>query len=96
MSQRDLAEAVGRSEGWVSQVERGVQPVNRLPVLQMLATALGVSVQELNPQAPSPAGNDGSDEMEPGQRSNDLDAVRLMLSGHPALSFVLVEGRGRR
>jgi transcriptional regulator with XRE-family HTH domain len=32
-SQRELAAEVGRSERWVSQVERGVQPIERLSVL---------------------------------------------------------------
>jgi transcriptional regulator with XRE-family HTH domain len=51
MSQSDLAAAMARSESWVSQVERGVQPVERLSILQALADALKVSVRELRPDA---------------------------------------------
>ncbi|MDH6550083.1 helix-turn-helix transcriptional regulator [Streptomyces sp. SAI-041] len=82
MSQSDLAAAMGRSESWVSQVERGVQPVERLSVLQALADALKVSVREVRPEA-APA-----DEAEPEEEtpSNDLDGLRVALTGHPALS----------
>lgn len=82
MSQSDLAAAMGRSESWVSQVERGVQPVERLSVLQALADALKVSVREVRPEA-APA-----EETEPEERtpSNDLDGLRVALTGHPALS----------
>lgn len=81
MSQSDLAAAMGRSESWVSQVERGVQPVERLSVLQALADALNVSVRELRPDAP-PA---EQSEPEAQARSNDLDGLRVALTGHPAL-----------
>ncbi|MEV5280756.1 helix-turn-helix transcriptional regulator [Streptomyces sp. NPDC052811] len=81
MSQSDLAAAMGRSESWVSQVERGVQPVERLSVLQALADSLNVSVRELRPDAPL------AEEAEPEAeaRSNDLDGLRVALTGHPAL-----------
>ncbi|WP_316739985.1 helix-turn-helix transcriptional regulator [Streptomyces sp. MK7] len=81
MSQSDLAAAMGRSESWVSQVERGVQPVERLSVLQALADALNVSVRELRPDAPP------AEEAEPEAqaKSNDLDGLRVALTGHPAL-----------
>ena len=51
MSQRELEAATSRSESWVSQVERDIQPVERLSVLHALAQALGVSVRELRPEA---------------------------------------------
>ncbi|MFE3636014.1 helix-turn-helix domain-containing protein [Streptomyces sp. NPDC059168] len=81
MSQSDLAATMGRSESWVSQVERGVQPVERLSVLQALADALNVSVRELRPDAPQ------TEESAPEDRagSNDLDGLRVALTGHPAL-----------
>ncbi|MFJ9666331.1 helix-turn-helix domain-containing protein [Streptomyces sp. NPDC101219] len=81
MSQSDLAAAMARSESWVSQVERGVQPVERLSILQALADALKVSVRELRPDA-APA-----EEAEPTEPhgSNDLDGLRVTLTGHPAL-----------
>jgi transcriptional regulator with XRE-family HTH domain len=78
LSQRELAAAMRRSESWVSQVERDVQPVERLSILHALAQALGVSIRDLRPEAVPPA-----DEAE--DRSTDLDGLRLELSGHPAL-----------
>ncbi|MFF4707965.1 helix-turn-helix domain-containing protein [Streptomyces sp. NPDC001288] len=81
MSQSDLATAMTRSESWVSQVERGVQPVERLSILQALADALHVSVRELRSDAAPP------EEVEPEgiTQSNDLDGLRVALTGHPAL-----------
>ncbi len=83
MSQADLATAMGRSESWVSQVERGVQPVERLAILQALADALGASVRDVRPDAP-PSPADHVDET-PAPESNDLDGLRVALTGHPAL-----------
>ncbi|MGW4101859.1 helix-turn-helix domain-containing protein [Streptomyces sp. NPDC004976] len=87
MSQSDLAAAMARSESWVSQVERGVQPVERLSILQALADALKVSVRELRPDA-APA-----EEAEPTEPhgSNDLDGLRVALTGHPALGSLFEE-----
>lgn len=79
LSQRELAAEMRRSESWVSQVERDVQPVERLSVLQALAAALGVSVRDLRPEAAP------EDEAQAPPAVNDLDGVRLILSGHPAL-----------
>ncbi|MFE2105170.1 helix-turn-helix domain-containing protein [Kitasatospora sp. NPDC059463] len=84
MRQDQLATAVGRTASWVSQVERGVQPVVRLDVLQLLADGLGVSVQTLRPDAPPPSRSAAASD-----QVNDLDLVRLALSGHPALDAVL-------
>ncbi|MEU1176722.1 helix-turn-helix transcriptional regulator [Streptomyces sp. NPDC005820] len=81
MSQSDLAAAMGRSESWVSQVERSVQPVERLSILQALADALNVPVRELRPDA---APVEEAEPEEP-QGSNDLDGLRVALTGHPAL-----------
>lgn len=81
MSQSDLAIAMGRSESWVSQVERGVQPVERLSILQGLADALNVSVREVRPDA---APVEVAESEEP-PTSNDLDGLRVALTGHPAL-----------
>ncbi|MFF4903661.1 helix-turn-helix domain-containing protein [Streptomyces sp. NPDC001260] len=82
MSQSDLAAAMGRSESWVSQVERGVQPVERLSILQALADALKVAVQEVRPDASTPTAEPDTEEL---PRSNDLDGLRVALTGHPAL-----------
>lgn len=55
LKQDELAAAIDRTASWVSQVERGVQPVVRLDVLQLLADGLGVSIQVLRPDAPQAA-----------------------------------------
>ncbi|MFF5107386.1 helix-turn-helix domain-containing protein [Streptomyces sp. NPDC000134] len=90
MSQSDLAAAMGRSESWVSQVERSVQPVERLSVLQALADALNVSVRELRPDAPP------AEESEPVEtKSNDLDGLRVALTGHPALGSLFDQPHNR-
>lgn len=82
LSQKDLALEMGRSESWVSQVERDVLPVERVSVLQSLADALGASVRELRPDAvPSEA----RDESAP----DELAALRLAITGHPALGTLL-------
>ncbi|WP_328977228.1 helix-turn-helix domain-containing protein [Streptomyces canus] len=81
MSQSDLAAAMGRSESWVSQVERGVQPVERLSILQALADALNVSVRDVRPDA-APVEHSEPEEV---AASNDLDGLRVALTGHPAL-----------
>ncbi|MCC3769723.1 helix-turn-helix domain-containing protein [Streptomyces sp. UNOC14_S4] len=79
LTQRELAEAIGRTASWLSQVERGVQPVNRLDVLRLLADGLGVPLHELRPDAPP---LDPVDESSP--EPNDLDRARLLITGHPA------------
>lgn len=81
-SQRDLAIELGRSESWMSQVERDVLQVERMSVLQLLADALGASVQDLRPDAPT----DSPRQIAP---ADDLAALRLAVTGHPALSTLL-------
>ncbi|MCX5376035.1 helix-turn-helix domain-containing protein [Streptomyces sp. NBC_00091] len=85
VTQGELAAAIGRTASWLSQVERGIQPVNRLDVLRLLADGLGVPLQVLQPDAPPPAEAAPSLELE----TNDLDQARLALSGHPALNVLL-------
>ncbi|CAL9530827.1 hypothetical protein SUDANB145_04018 [Streptomyces sp. enrichment culture] len=85
LTQNQLAAAIGRTASWVSQVERGIQPVNRLDVLRLLADGLGVPVRVLQPEAGDSVEPDSGEETVP----NDLDQARLMLSGHSALDVVL-------
>ncbi|MEV0368333.1 helix-turn-helix transcriptional regulator [Streptomyces sp. NPDC050636] len=87
LTQNELAAAIGRTASWVSQVERGIQPVNRLDVLRLLADGLGVPLQVLQPEAAGAAGPETGtvDEATP----NDLDQARLVISGHSALDVVL-------
>jgi transcriptional regulator with XRE-family HTH domain len=61
LTQEALATVLGRTASWVSQVERGIQPVNRLDVLQSLAEGLHVTVQELRSNAPMPTAVDTVD-----------------------------------
>lgn len=87
LSQRELASEVGRSESWVSQVERDVLQVERVPVLQALADALGVTVRDLRPDATT-LPHTSSD-----NHSSDLEALRMVITGHPAPTLVLAPPR---
>ena len=82
LSQVELAGLIGRSDSWVSQVERGVRSVDRLSVLQKVADALGVPVQELR-------GSEGGDADPTDQRPEAFESLRLTLTGHPAAEAVL-------
>jgi transcriptional regulator with XRE-family HTH domain len=82
LSQVEFAGLIGRSDSWVSQVERGVRSVDRLSVLQIVADALGVPVSELR-------GPDADDSAAAEQRPEALGALRLALTGHPAIEIVL-------
>ncbi|MEU5560824.1 helix-turn-helix transcriptional regulator [Streptomyces globisporus] len=86
-TQAELAASLGKTSSWLSQVERGVQPVQRMDLLQQIADELGVSVQQLRPDAGS--GNSASRTPTAQTLSNDLDETRRLLSGHPALDTVL-------
>jgi transcriptional regulator with XRE-family HTH domain len=83
LSQKDLGAELGRSESWVSQVERGVLPVDRLSTLQTLADALEVSVLDLRSDAVEPP-EDG-----PAEPASDLDGIRLALTGYPGIATLL-------
>ena len=82
LSQRELGAALHRSESWVSQVERGVQPVERFAVLQALADALGVPVSAVRPETSSLVAPTAISK----ERPTQLDSLRLALAGHPALT----------
>lgn len=86
LTQKELAADVGRTASWLSQVERGVQPVNRLDVLRLLADGLGVPLHELRPDAPT------AEPAEPAPEPNDLDRARLLISGHPVPDTLLATG----
>ncbi|MFE6308325.1 MULTISPECIES: helix-turn-helix domain-containing protein [Nocardiopsis] len=81
LSQREFAGLVGRSETWVSQVERGVRKVDRMVVLEKLAEVLEIPVSELAAEAPIVA---ASNEEPPGS-----SRLRLVLSGSHALAALL-------
>ena len=84
LSQPELARLLGRSVAWVSQVERGVRKVDRMSVLQTVATALDVPLAELAAEAPVVA---AVIEEPPGAAG-----LRLVLSGAHALRAML-DGR---
>jgi transcriptional regulator with XRE-family HTH domain len=87
LTQQQLAARMQKTSSWMSQVERGVQPVERIDVLQELADTLGVSVQQLRPGAPLPS---AAEEPAPTTvKSNDLDDARRLISGHPAVGTLL-------
>lgn len=66
LSQAALAGLVGRSESWLSQVERGIRTVDSLTVLLDLSRILRVDVQSLigRPWQYAPNGNPGVDGLE--------------------------------
>jgi transcriptional regulator with XRE-family HTH domain len=80
MSQRMLADLVGRSEDWVSKVERGVRDVRRLDVVTELARALRVELGDLLGQPVL---------VEDDQDDDDIPAVRDALMTPRRLSRTL-------
>lgn len=85
LSQPELARMIDRSVAWVSQVERGVRKVDRMSVLETLATALDVPLADLAAEAPVVA---AVTEEPPG--AGDL---RLVLSATHALRAMLTDRR---
>ncbi len=79
-----LGKLIGRSESWVSQVERGTRTVDRLSVLAQVADALNIPVSELAPDVPQDALS--------AEYSPYIVELRQALTGHPALTAVLDEG----
>ena len=82
LSQVEFAGLVGRSESWVSQVERGVRDIDRLSVLQLVADALNVSVGELR-------GDEDADARPGPNSAQAFEALRLTLTGHPIASAII-------
>jgi hypothetical protein len=71
---------------WVSQVERGIKPVDRLPVLREVARVLEVPPAELLPESMLPVAAEREDPA--------ATTIRLLLSGHPSLAAELKAGTG--
>jgi len=78
LSQAALAGLVGRSESWLSQVERGIRSVDRLSVLIDMAKILHVDVESLigRPWQLAPNG---------GAVAQGLDAVREVMTRYDHL-----------
>jgi transcriptional regulator with XRE-family HTH domain len=88
LSQVKLAGLLGRSESWLSQVERGVRSIDRISVLIEVAGALNVPVTELSPD---PLIQEGPDE-HPAAR-----AVRRVLMETATLDLGVQDSlRGRK
>jgi transcriptional regulator with XRE-family HTH domain len=83
LSQPELAAIVDRPVAWVSQLERGVQPIERLSVLKTLADALELPLSEL--AADVPAGVGGL------THPAAADALRAVLAGAHSLCAMLGE-----
>jgi transcriptional regulator with XRE-family HTH domain len=80
LSQVEFAALIGRSDSWVSQIERGVRAIDRMSVLQRVANVLSVSVAELQGDDEAPAEE---------ERPEAFDTIRLALTGHPAIGIIL-------
>src|SRR5215469_125087 len=89
LSQVEFAGTIGKSESWVSQVERGKRGIDRISVLQVVADALNVSVAELQGDSASET-PDGAD-----SQPEAFETLRLALTGHPAVSEVISPGSSR-
>jgi transcriptional regulator with XRE-family HTH domain len=85
LSQVKLAGLLGRSESWLSQVERGVRSIDRISVLTQVAAALNVPVTELSP--------DPLVQEHAGEHPT-VRAVRLALSDQDALALLFREPNG--
>jgi transcriptional regulator with XRE-family HTH domain len=84
LSQAVVAGLVGRSESWLSQVERGTRRIDSHAVLTRLAAVLRVEVEELT----GPASSQGQSTYEPAaqieQAMMRYDAVGASISRAPA------------
>jgi transcriptional regulator with XRE-family HTH domain len=84
LSQPELAKVIGRSVAWVSQVERGVRRIDRMSVLEALASALDVPLGELAADAPIVAAVVDESPVAGGLRLvlSGVHSLRAMLNGH--------------
>lgn len=79
LSQRELAGLIGRSESWLSQVERGVRTVDRFSVLVDIAQVLKTNVQTLAGTRMEYAPNGD-------EHVDGIDAVMTALTVYPSLA----------
>lgn len=86
LTQATLAAIVGRSEDWLSKVERGDRQVRRLDVINELAQALRVPLEDLLGQPVLLEDDQASDD--------DVPAVREALMSHRRLSRTLFGSSG--
>jgi transcriptional regulator with XRE-family HTH domain len=81
LSQVKLAGLLGRSESWLSQVERGTRSIDRISVLLEVARALDVSPTDLAP------GSFLLDDAQPEHPT--VRTLRMALTGHETLAALL-------
>jgi transcriptional regulator with XRE-family HTH domain len=74
LSQAELARLLGRPDGWVSLMERGLVQAEPLPVLEAVASALGTPLPVRHGGGPRPAGGTGE------RGAVAASALRLVLS----------------
>jgi transcriptional regulator with XRE-family HTH domain len=86
LSQTKLAHLVGRSENWLSQIERGERPIQRLGPLAELAKVLEVPMTEL-------IGSEPKAVRDPAEQHAAVEQLRLALSGFDFLSLLFQPGQ---
>ena len=82
LSQVKLAGLLGRSESWLSQVERGARPIERLGVIRELARVLDVPASELTGEAPQVV-------RDPAEQHAAVEEIRLTLSAFDFLALLM-------
>lgn len=86
LTQAELAARLDRSESWVSQVERGVHTIERMPMLRAVADALQVEPTAIQTDIEAPS---------PERPGSDLSHTRLALTGHAALLTTMLRATRR-
>jgi transcriptional regulator with XRE-family HTH domain len=86
LSQTKLAHLVGRSENWLSQIERGERPIQRLGPLAELAKVLEVPMTEL-------IGTEPKAVRDPAEQHAAVEQLRLALSGFDFLALLFQPGQ---
>ncbi len=88
LSQAQLAHRLGRSEQWLSNIERGVRPADRYSLLNAIAGELRVPLTELTGEAPRLV-------RDPAEQHLAVQQIRLALTGHSFLAGLLAPPEGR-
>lgn len=83
LSQKALAELIGRSESWLSQVERGVIPIEKLSVLSSVADVLGLEDVRVLTGAPFYLAPNG------GVQLAEVEAIRRAINGYGTVEAAL-------
>jgi transcriptional regulator with XRE-family HTH domain len=82
LSQAQLAGLVGRTSDYISKIERGDRPVDRLSLLTPIAEVLRVPISELTGEAPALASD-------PQEQLKVVRGIRMALTGHQFLRVLL-------